>query len=347
MDRLQEANKVANVMRRREHLRPLGSLQPGASAAAARRGFFRSGFTSPGLAAAAARSALRLPGPRALLMAGGFLPPNPVSGPGGGAKSAASRSLPPPPAQPMALRYRPAAGMRQAPAARTRLARGPESRRREFSGLKSFPLQMQWSRRSRALPKADLPLAGTLTQATRRETAARGNALRVSLSCGFRARPRPRVFPARRPDSDIRLRPGEAFHAPRAATPAAAAQKTCGPIAIPSGGVFCPPPPEHAGPRGLAQRVSRSGAPPARPGAVPEKRRAAPRWAAGIESISFPRAVFEPCRTSGYGSRPYIAIKPAAAPGMSESRHSLAPFVPQDVGYSFNVGPNANKDQKR
>src|SRR5579863_3155209 len=46
MDRLQEANKVASVMRRREHLRPLSGTRLASASSVARRGFFRARLTA-------------------------------------------------------------------------------------------------------------------------------------------------------------------------------------------------------------------------------------------------------------------------------------------------------------
>lgn len=348
MDRLQEANKVANVMRRREQLRPLMGVQPGAPSTASRRGFFRASFTPGALPAAAAKAAVRLPRPRALLNAGRFLRPRAIAGPGVAAKPASGRRFPPRPVEPMALRFSPPARVAQAPAARMRLARGPESRRREFDRPLSPALRIQWSRANRGLPETALPLdAARMCDLGAAMAAAKGNALRVSLACGFRVRPRPRIFPVRRPAADTRLRWRETSHGPLVVLPPAAALKACGPLSIPPGGVFCPPPPEHTGVRRLVSRTTPSAEPPVSRGAALEARGAAARWTASIESTRFPRAVFQPCTAAGYGSLPPIALKLTAAAVRGESRHSLAPFVPQDVGYSINVGQNGSKDQKR
>lgn len=248
----------------------------------------------------------------------------------------------------MALPFSPITRLEQAPAARGRLARGPESRRREFSRLPSTALRIQWSRRTRAPGKPDLPIAATRLRELSAETAAaKGNALRVSLSCAFQARLRTRAFPASRPATDVQLRWREMSNRACAVLPAAAAPKTCGSLPIPSGGVFCPPPPEHSGVHRPVSRITSFAAPPVNEGAALQTRSAAARWAASNESLALPRAVFQPRQAAGYGSLPHIAIKLTAAGGRGESRHSRAPFVPQDIGYSFNVGQNGSKDQKR
>lgn len=347
MDRLQEANKVASVMRRREQLRPLSGLQPGVPSAAARRGFLGVPFPSAVHAAGAARAAFELPRPRAFLKPGRFLPPVAVAGPDTAARPAAHRSFPRHPVECMAQRFGPSPRMAQAPAVRTRLARGSESRRRE-SRLSSPSLRIQCSRRSRAPRKAALPVPAERLRCLGAEVAtAKGNALRVSLACAFRTRPRPRIFPARHPATGTTLRWRETPLRRAPATPPAAARKACGPLAIPFGGVYCPPPPEHSGVCRLVPRLTSPAATSVKRGPELGTREAAARWAASNESMMLPRAVFQPSTTAGHGSLRHMAIRPAAAAGRGESRHSLAPFVPQDVGYSFNVGQNGSKDQKR
>src|SRR5579872_7097654 len=64
MDRLQEANKVANVMRRREQLRPLTSPATANEASISRRGFFHTPFVAtskPELPAVPIAAALATP----------------------------------------------------------------------------------------------------------------------------------------------------------------------------------------------------------------------------------------------------------------------------------------------
>lgn len=348
MDRLHEANKVASVMRRREQLRPLASPQPGGPATAGRRGFFTASFSSAPHPAAAPGAVVGPPRPRAFLGAGRFLQPHAVAGPDTAAKPAAHRRFPARPGERMALRFRLSARVPQAPGARMRLARGPESRRREFSRLPSPGLQIQWSRRSRAPRQPALPLDATRLRGLGAEmAAARGNALRVSLAFAFRARPRPRIFPVRRPAAETILCWRETPPRQDPSPPPAAARKVCGSLSIPFGGVFCPPPPEHSGLQPLGRRVPSQGPPPIQHGAALEARGTGARWTASNESTVLPRTVFQAAQAAGYRSLPHIAIRPAAVTGASESRHSLAPFVPQDVGYSFNVGQNGSKDQKR
>jgi hypothetical protein len=121
-------------------------------------------------------------------------------------------------------------------------------------------------------------------------------------------------------------------------------------MAIPYGGILCALSPQPAGARPrLAPRIMGLAKPSPRPGAPPQARCSAAGWNISNGGLALPEPAFHQWKPGQAYALPHIASKPPAATGPGLSRHTLAPFVPQDLpcGYSFNVGQDGSKDLKR
>jgi hypothetical protein len=121
-------------------------------------------------------------------------------------------------------------------------------------------------------------------------------------------------------------------------------------ISIPVGGIYCPATPAHspAGPQ--AQRRPKPLGRPAAAGTTRPRPRAADKELQ-LQSAAFilRDPVFELWKPGSMSATSNIPSKPSAIAGRGASQHLLVSFVPQDMSrdFSFSVGQNGNKDQKR
>ena len=351
MGRLQEANKVANVMRRREQLRPLTGIRSANESPGVRRGFFRTKFV-PAARPALAIVPVRIDAPPLKVTAHSdhYIPPCPNECTGAPRTSSpisfAPRRRPMLPSQRMAAR---SVAMQTAPPLEGVAAfGGTKLARRDFGIL--LPNTRRRPSIRRSLPSPAVKLPGARGSSTGyKSTAARGNALRVSLGCKFRARPQRRLFAPIPGKFDARLRWRERstrleMKAPRAETP-----RLVDAMDIPLGGIYCPVAPALAapGPQPRRRPISLK-RPAAVPGEALAARTGSAEWNPQNFGIAFPDTAL-PAWKGTLVSRPFVSQKPAAAVGPGASQHLLAPFVPQDVprGYAFNIGQNGSKDHTR
>ena len=354
MDRLQEANKVASVMRRRENLRPLANTTSGGSAIS-RREFPPAKFTAQASQRIKSFSfAVQLPSAVVASRTDKFLRSKPRQ------RSSNSR-----PRQAAAVKFtskrRPSLPGSYLLTARMRVERAPLAAltnrvsakppaKREYGiarpGAGRKPLDVRVKARNdigHRTAAAFTPRRGPLPQANR------GNALRVSAACGFRLPPRrvPRIAIAS--DAKPQLHWQEEPHSTATATLPAGCERRTERVAIPLWNVYCPPPPSPPGsgafarscPVDLPSSRIRPGAPgAARTGSI------------AFSSASFPAMFPEPPRHRWIRhaqAQSHIPLQSSPAKGRGQSQSALAPFVPQDVpcAYSFTVNLNGSKDQKR
>jgi hypothetical protein len=354
MDRLQEANKVANVMRRREHMKPLNNIRQAAASSASRRGFFQMRIvpqTRPLLSASPL--AIELPAVQIKTDSGSFIPPRAAAGrhsatprAAGGVQFAnrrrhqiSTRRL-----MKLSSHIQPAAP-RQAD-----ICRRTESHRREFGMARCSGLRMVFGHNKISPSGARFPGAQSPGGARTKVTAVRGNALRVSSSCKIRVRKldRPRVPIAAAIHSGLQWI--EKSRTPVAHPPLDGPKQHYPALAIPFGELVCPPGPAAAfASPSLQRRPAELRKPSALRGTPAIARSEDITWNTPAEGMELPDPAllqWKPGRTTAL---PHIQLRPSPAGGKGQSRHALAPFVPQDVlcGPTFSVGQNGNKDQKR
>jgi hypothetical protein len=349
MDRLQEANKVASVMRRREHLRPLSRGRLSNPSSPSPHGFFDRRFVAVSTPALPARLSMQLTAPRMTSRPDAFIPPKAAVSPGAPPQMAARQGFDTlrSPGISLLRIVQPPVRMSQAPPVdRPRAAMPVRESRREFSMLRPSGQPSIRCRRTMLQPEVQLP-AARRNGAGARPIPVRGNALRVSSACGFRARGQRVAFTPIAIVKVAKLRWTQRPHTPAAHAPERVAARACDAIAYPQRAVFCPaaPAPPGSGLR-LARRTMRLEKPPAPRGASPNSRPAPPSWEASADGIALRAPVFRHWKPGPTDPRPTIVLRPASAMGRGLSRYTLAPFVPQDVscGYPFNLG---SKDHQR
>ena len=200
MDRLEEANKVTSLMRRRENPRHISAARLMCNSALDRRGFFEPKQPAPKTDTAA--FAPILPGPAAPRVAGGadrYAPPRASRLPATGASRRADtsrfhidgRRTPPllPPRRPKLL-----VQMSQAPLVSLRcVSPAPPPARRDFRMLRhgEAPVHLGDASLSPGAlqPRRPLALNHQTHPRSIKSYALQGNALRVSIAIGFRVAP--------------------------------------------------------------------------------------------------------------------------------------------------------------
>jgi len=356
MGRLQEANQVATVMRRRENLKPLNygrtpSALPithreyAAEKFAAAAHLTLDGFRmSPKLAALAITARVDNPAPERMRPATWKIEPRLQPQP---LKQVGRRAPEMRPARALKLPVQ----MRRAPMAKLeRDVAAPIAQHREYR-----PARTNAKRIVFAPPVKGDPQLGhrAVTKNAFRPCSPpeprRGIALRVSAACRFR-------LPARRM-RDMRPMPGsvvsflwkEKRHNIGGVTrPGANASRSLS-IPIEMSGVFCPTAPAQVGagafPRSRLVTIPKPTLYGPREG---ERRPFAVEFTAGdIASLGPEGPGF--AWTPHSEARPHRTVMPPPVEGPRQSHYTLAPFVPGDLpgGLSFNLSQNGSKDHKR
>lgn len=354
MDRLQEANKVANVMRRREHVKPLNNIRQAAASSASRRGFFQMRIVSQTRPLISASPlAIELPTVQIKADSASFIPPQATAGShpstpraAGGIRFGNRRRHQISTRRLMKL----SSHIQPAAARQADICRRTESHRREFGMARCSGLRIVFGRNRSCQAGIRLSAAGTPHGAHAKNVAVRGKAVRVSLSCKIRVRKldRPRVPIAAAIHNGLQWT--EQSYTPVAHPPLESPRQHCPALAIPFAELVCPPgPPAAFDSPSLQRRPAELQKPAARRGVPAAARSEDIAWNPPAEGMELPDPAllqWKPGRTSAL---PHIQVRPSPAGGRGQSRHALAPFVPQDVlcGPTFSVGQNGNKDQKR
>ena len=354
MDRLQEANKVANVMRRREQVKPLNNIRQAAVSSVSRRGFFQMRIVSQARPLLSASSpTIELPAVRIKIDSASFIPPRPTAGghapipkAAGGIRFANRRRHQVSTRRLMKL----SSHIQPAAACHADICRRAEARRREFGMARCSGLRIVFGQNKIRKSGVRPPAAESSGSARAKNAASRGNALRVSLTYKIRVRKldRSRVPIAAAISNGLKWI--EKSYAPAAHSPLESPRHDCPPVAIPLGGVVCPPAPSAAfGSPSLRRRAAELHKPSPRGGAPAIVRSEDIAWNAPAEGMELPDPALLQWKPGQATALPHIRVRPSPARGKGRSRHALAPFVPQDVlcGPTFSVGQNGNKDQKR
>ena len=201
MDRLEEANKVTSLMRRRENPRHISAARLICNTALERRGFFEPKHAAPRTETSGFTPVLR--GPAAARVAGGgdrYAPPRAarLAGPGSSRRADASRiringrgTLPSVPPRRQKLLVQ----ISQAPMVLLRCdSPAPKAASRDFGMLRRGEIRVHLGHSAIAPKALELRRALALQQLTHlrniQSIALEGNALRVSIGIGFRV---PRV----------------------------------------------------------------------------------------------------------------------------------------------------------
>lgn len=339
---------MASVMRRREHLRPLSRERLSNPSLPSPHGFFHGRFVPVSRPVLPGRLSMQLTAPRITARADTFISAKAAVSTGAPRMSARQgfTSLRGPAISPLRIVQPPVRMSQALPAHGSRAAMPMRESRREFTMPRPSGRPSIRSHRTMLQPEAQLPAAGR-NGAGAKPVPARGNALRVSSACGFRARGQRLAFTPITIALAARLHWTQRPHTPPAQAPERALARGCDTIAYPTGAVFyrAAPAPPGSGLR-FARRTVRLEKPPARRGPSPESRPVAASWDGSGDGIALRAPVFRHWRPGPADPRPTIALRPAAATGLSLSRYTLAAFVPQDLscGYPFNLG---SKDQQR
>jgi len=347
-------------MRRRENLKPLSHARLANASSVSRRGFF------PTKVAPAARPALadahipmQLPRPRISGGAQEFLPSKATTGkPAALPMDAAAVRF--------AARRRPLISPRRLARVPLRMPQSPPAhparslgnaggvnagaRRCAFGMARTSARRVELSRQKIRTQGVQLPGALQNTGSGTKGAPARGNALRVSYACGFRLRTPQRAHPPMAAIPASGLRWADKPYTPGAKPPANTPLRVSAPIAIPANRVLCLPAP---GPARIGSQLNRRAIDLQKPspaaGVPPQARWNGEKWDAPADGVVLPGLTLRNWKPGQADALPHIAIRPSPIRGRGQSKHALAPFVPQDVpcGYSFNVGQNGSKDQKR
>ena len=355
MGRLQEANKVASVMRRREQLRPITTPGVSHEATVARRGFFQTRFVAsakqelPPIQVAAS-----VPAPRVSAVSKDFIPPRPISGsPATAPKASMTLGFSPRPAS-MSSRRRArklSTRMEQAPTVKLATEAPPTEAKRWISSMRlSARKRLPWTRLIAAKHMATL-LGARSNDKPVEFSPAQGKVLRVSFACGFRPRARRRGFPP----TSVRLQSGLRWREQkrselRAFAPEETASRVANGISMPLGPLAIPMGPE---PVSKGERKPRPLMAVPMPhifeGQSPTPQVADAPWIPQAEATLFPDVTLAHWRPNLLRSGSHISLKSSVATGPGASRHLAAPFVPQDLPceFSLNVNQNGGKDQKR
>lgn len=354
MGRLQEANQVATVMRRREQLRPLPNASTPNSANIDRRGFFELQF-SPAAKPLVAFHTIEahLPILRIAATADQYIPAQATAGVG----KAESRSAAivrfaarrkPVPSRRRLLKL--PVQVRQARLVQSECGSAPpQAKRREYGMSVTTRKRMVWTYHSSGSTRLRLSGASTNLSGTK-SAAARGNALRVSYACGIRARKLTRNFKPIGAQLSAKLRWREKRDRLQAMPPGKADSRLVEGVAIPAAGVFCPTVPAFAtaGPP-VARRTLGLPMPSISQGAHLPAHIAGRPWVLQNDVMELPELPLKPWQPSRLHAVPHKEVKPSVVKGRGQTIHLLAPFVPQDApcGFSFSVNQNGSKDQKR
>jgi hypothetical protein len=354
MGRLQEANQVATVMRRREQLRPLPNASTPNSSNIDRRGFFELQFAPAAKPLIAFHTiAAHLPTLRIGATSNQYIPARATAGVG----KAESRNAA---AVRFAMRRKPVASRRrlQKPPVQMQqahLVQGecgatpPEAKRREYGMSVATRKRLVWTFHSSGSTRLRLSGGGANLGGTK-SAAARGNALRVSFACGIRARKLTRSFAPIGAQLSARLRWREKRDRLQAMGPGKANTRLAEGVAIPAAGVVCPTGPSFAtlGPP-VAQRTLGLPMPSISYGADLPAHVVGKAWTLQNDVMELPELPLKPWQPSRLHAVPHKEVKPSVVKGRGQTIHLLAPFVPQDApcGFSFSVNQNGSKDQKR
>ena len=353
MDRLQEANKVANVMRRREHLRPLPGSSLANGTTTLRRGFFKGKFTMAAKPmVSTARVGVRPTPLRITAKADQFIAHKPTQ-----AAQAAPRVETKPT---LAGRRRPeiaqrrlrklSTQMKPAGGVKSNLLSAPRGKQHREFGI-SLPAVKRPQCKRLEISKRTSKLTGAQVLTKLNFTAPTGKALRVSSACGFRPRSQKRTFTPMDAKISAKMRWREKTLGKLVAKHPPKPQKQgAGPIAIQIGGLFAPASPSPSGTGTLARRKPvEVRKPAALRGSLPAARLTEVQLTPLNGGLSFPDVEFAQWKPGKRDALPHVSKKPPAVTGRGTSKTLLAPFVPQDLqcGYNFNVGQNGGKDQKR
>lgn len=230
------------------------------------------------------------------------------------------------------------------------ICRRAEAHRREFGMARCSGLRIVLGPNKIRKPGVRLLGGESSVGARAKNAAVRGNAVRVSLTCKIRVRKldRSRVPIAAAIDSGLQWI--EKSYAPAAQPPTESPRRHCPAIVIPFAALVWPAGPGAAfGSPSLQLRPAELQKPAAFGGAPAIARSEDITWNTPAEGMELPDPAllqWKPGRTTAL---PHIQVRPSPAGGRGQSRHALAPFVPQDVlcGPTFSVGQNGNKDQKR
>lgn len=353
MDRLQEANKVASVMRRREQMKPLQAAAEN-EASLAQRGFMQAKFVGTPRPPLTSSHGLRLAGAKIAGEPHDFFRPKPAHTVAEGKPAAAAPvrfSARRQPFMTVSRFRRQSVRMRQAPVARhTHNGSKTGDRRREFGMARLTRRRSVFTVRRQKAPRVQLPGALQNTKGGCNRPV-RGNALRVSCGCGFRVAARKqRAFPPSQARTVSGMRWPQRTYGPTAKAPRRLPLFLAPAMAIPLAGMFCPPWPGH----GERSPKLRSG--PARPsmsaaraGISLTSRLTGGKWGAATSVMVLRGFDARNWKAGLADALPHKSMTPPPAAGRGESRHSVAQFVPQDMvcGPAFNVGQNGHKDQKR
>lgn len=356
MGRLQEANQVATVMRRRENLKPLNYGRTASALPITHRECAAKKFTatahltldgfrmSPKLAALAITARAENPSPERMRPASWKMEPRlqPQALKQEGRRAPEMR-----PARALKLPVQ----MRRAPLAKfERDVAGPIPQHREYRPARTNPKRIVFSPPVKGAPQlGHRAVTKNALRPCRPPEPRRGIALRVSAMCRFRLparrmremRPLPGsvvsfLWKEKRHNVGGAMRPGA--NAPRALS-----------IPIEMSGVFCPTAPAQMGagafPRSRLVTIPK----PTLHGLKEGERRPF-----AVEFIARDFASLCPggpglAWTPHSEARPHRTVMPPPIQGPRQSHYTLAPFVPGDLpgGLSFNLSQNGSKDHKR
>jgi hypothetical protein len=354
MGRLQEANQVATVMRRREQLRPLPNANTPNSANIDRRGFFELQFAPAAKPQVAFHTIeAHLPALRINATSNQYIPAQAMAGAGKSeSRSAAvvrfSARRKPLPSRRRLLKL--PVQVQQAHLVQGECgAAPPQAKRREYGMSVATRKRLVWTYRTSDSTRLRLSGA-TANSCGTKSAAARGKALRVSFACGIRARKLTRSFAPIGAQLSAKLRWREKRDSLQAMPPGLANARLAEGIAIPVAGVFCPTVPTVATPAPpVARRALGLPMPSISYGAKLPAHLAGKPWILQNDVMELPELPLKPWQPNRLHSVPHKEVKPSVVKGRGQTIHLLAPFVPQDApcGFSFSVNQNGSKDQKR
>ena len=354
MGRLQEANQVATVMRRREQLRPLPNASTPNSSNIEKRGFFELQFAPAAKPLVAFHTiAANVPALRITATSNQYMPAQATAGPGKAESRGATVVR-------FTVRRKPVPSRRRllklpVQVQQAHLVQGecgaapPETKRREYGMSVTTRKRLVWTYRSSDSTRLRLSGASANLDGTK-SAAARGNALRVSYACGIRARKLTRSFAPTSAQLSAKLRWREKRDKLQAMPPGNANARLAQGIPIPVAGVFCPTVPTVATPAPpVARRTLGLPMPSISYGAELPAHVTGKPWTFQNDVMELPELRLKPWQPTRLHAVSHKEVKASVVNGRGQTIHLLAPFVPQDApcGFSFSVNQNGSKDQKR